>query len=124
MIKKGLCNFNYTNIAFYVSNADALKQVLPFTLNMLTNKAITIEQLLLFRRLCTKQLCKHSCCPLCDFVYPFCTTCNFSLSSFLYFSFLSSFFFYSTFQIFSNIAKCHKSNQVHTGNLSIKQFMK
>ena len=40
---------------FTLVNAEALKKVLPFTLNMLTNKSIEIEQLLLFCRLCSKQ---------------------------------------------------------------------
>ena len=42
-------------IASCVISDDTFAQVLPFTLNMLTNKAIAIEQSSLFRRLCTKQ---------------------------------------------------------------------
>ena len=52
LIIKNVCVILPTQqIAFYVMNDDTFTQVLPFAHNILTNKAIAIEQLLLFRRI-------------------------------------------------------------------------
>ena len=54
--KKSLCNFNYANIEFYVTKCRRFKTSPPFHAQHVDKKkAIAIEQLLLFRRLFTKQ---------------------------------------------------------------------
>ena len=58
--KKCMYVLLHKQLYFTSVNADALNQVIPLTLNMLINKAIAIEQLLLFCSFCTKQRCKHS----------------------------------------------------------------